>query len=70
MSTITIQKEKIKGGVVILPLREYRKLLERVVPVYHLRGKAAERLDASVRRALRDYREGKTRIIRSLADLR
>ncbi len=39
------------------------------VPVYQLRGKAAENLDREVRQAMREYREGKTKKIQSLADL-
>ena len=39
------------------------------VPVYQLHGKAAERLDTRVREGMREYRAGKTKKIRSLADL-
>ncbi len=62
MNTITITKEKIKndGGVVILPLKEYQKLCERAVPTYYLRGKAAGDLDKLVENGLREYRGGKT----------
>jgi len=42
---------------------------KRQVPVYHLKGKAAKRLDKLVEEGLRDHREGKTRKIKSLADL-
>lgn len=50
MNTITIQKSKIKEekGAVILPLKEYQKLLERAVPAYYLSGKEAEELDRLV----------------------
>lgn len=71
MAKITIQKEKIErqGGMVILPLKIYQKLLERAVPTYYLTGKEAERIDKLVEEGLRDYRAGRTRKIRSLADL-
>ena len=39
------------------------------VPSYQLHGKAAERLDQEVKDALAEYKAGKTRKIKSLADL-
>ncbi|MEK7541764.1 MAG: hypothetical protein AAB533_02880 [Patescibacteria group bacterium] len=39
------------------------------VPAYQLRGKAAERLDEEVREARAEYKAGKTKKIKSLADL-
>lgn len=39
------------------------------VPTYQLHGKAAERLDQEVREAMAEYKAGKTRKIKSLADL-
>lgn len=71
MTTITIPRKKIKeeGGVVILSLEEYRKLSEKVVPTYYLKGRAAEKLDKMVEKGLREYRAGKARTIKSLADL-
>ena len=39
------------------------------VPAYQLHGKAAERLDQEVKDALAEYKAGKTKKIRSLADL-
>ncbi len=39
------------------------------VPAYQLYGKAAERLDMEVREALVEYKAGKTKKIKSLADL-
>lgn len=71
MNTITIPKNKIKkeGGVVILSLKEYRRLSERSVPTYYLKGKAAERLDKLVEKGLKEYREGKTKTLKSLAGL-
>lgn len=70
-NSITISREIIrkKGGIVILPLREYRKLCERAVLTYYLKGKEAEELDRLVEEGLRDHNLGKTRKIKSLADL-
>lgn len=39
------------------------------VPAYQLHGKAAERLDQEVREAMAEYKAGKTKKIKSLADL-
>jgi len=71
MATITIPKEKIEkqGGFVVLSLREYQKLREKTAPVFYLRGKKAEALDKMVEKGLKAYREGKTKKIKSLADL-
>jgi len=68
---ITISKETIqqKGGIVILPLKEYQKLYKRAVPTYYLKGKEAKELDKLVEEGLREYGKGKCREIRSLADL-
>lgn len=67
---ITISKATVskQGGVVVLPVKEYKRLLAATVPTYFLAGKAATRLDALVEQGLREHREGKTRKIRSLAD--
>ena len=71
MTTITVPRKKIKeeGGIVILSLEEYRKLSERAAPTYYLKGKEALELDRLVEEGLRKHREGKTRKIKSLADL-
>jgi len=71
MATITIPKTKIKkeGGIVILSLKEYQKLCQRAVPTFYLKGKKAEELDKLVEEGLRDHNLGKTRKIKSLADL-
>ena len=71
MANITVQKSKIEKqkGMVILPLKEYQKLVERIVPTYYLTGKAAKDLDKLVEEGLREYGAGKTRKIKSLADL-
>ncbi len=58
-----------RGGIVVLPLKEYQKLLASVVPTYYLKGKAATKLDRLVEKGMQEYRKGKTRAIRSLADL-
>ena len=62
MNTITIQKSKVKeeNGVVILPIREYRKLLEHAVPTFYLSGKEAEALDKLYEEGMKEYREGRT----------
>lgn len=65
---ITQAEIKKKEGVVILPLKEYRELLWRAVPEYHLTGKAARDLDKLVERGLRDHREGKTILASSISD--
>lgn len=67
---IAVSKAEVrkKEGVVILPLKEYRRLLARGIPEVYLTGKAARDLDKLVANGLREHREGKTRKIRSLAD--
>lgn len=71
MSTITLSKKQIQesGGVVVLPLEEYRKLSARAVPEYYLKGKEAKAIDKLVVEGLRDYELGKCKKIKSLADL-
>ena len=68
---ITISKERVqkKGGIVILALKEYQKLCERAIPAYYLKGKKAEKLDKLVEEELKEYRKGKCKLIKSLADL-
>ncbi|QQG45054.1 MAG: hypothetical protein HYW89_03570 [Candidatus Sungiibacteriota bacterium] len=70
MNTITIPTKKIKkeGGIVVLSLEEYRKLSERAVPTYYLKGKAAKKFDRMVEAGLKEYREGKTISARSLGE--
>jgi hypothetical protein len=41
-------------------LREYKKLCERTVPIYYLKGKEAEKLDKLVKEGLKEYEEGRT----------
>jgi len=71
MATVTVSRNRIKkqGGVVILGLKEYQKLCERAVPTYYLKGREAEELDKLVEEGLRDYQKGKCKTIKSLADL-
>lgn len=70
-NSIIIDRETIqkKRGIVILSLEEYQELRKRAVPSYHLKGREAEELDKLVRAGLREYNNGKTREIRSLAEL-
>ena len=65
-----ISKQTLNKGVVLLPLQEYRELQIRAVPTYYLTGKKALTLDRLVEEGLREHREGKTKQIKSLADLR
>ena len=72
MSTISISKASVTktAGLVVLPVKEYERLLKAAaIPDVYLTGKAAEDLDKLVEEGLRAHREGKTRKLRSLADL-
>ncbi len=71
MNSVTISKNKIRkeGGVVVLPIEEYERLTKRAVPEYYLAGKAAENLDKLVKEGMRDYELGKCKKLKSLADL-
>jgi len=68
---VTIPREVIRknGGVVVLPLKQYKDLQERAVPEYQLYGKEADGLDKLVEEGLRDYEARRCRKIKSLADL-
>lgn len=70
MATITIPK-RITGReeLVVIPRKELERMKALMVPVVYVRGKAARRLDQRVAQGLRAYRLGKTKRIRSLADL-
>jgi PHD/YefM family antitoxin component YafN of YafNO toxin-antitoxin module len=70
-NAVVVPKEEIqkKGGVVVLSLEEYRKLLEQAVPTYQLYGKEAEEADELVREGMQEYKAGKTTKIKSLSDL-
>jgi hypothetical protein len=71
MSTIAIAKKQIQAenGVVILPLKEYQRLLKNAVPTFYLSGKEASDLDRLAKKTLCDYKNGKTKKISSLRDL-
>mgnify|MGYP001570739459 CR=1 FL=1 len=60
--SITISRKEIekRGGVVLLDLKEYQKLLVQAVPTYYLAGKEAEDLDELVRDGMREYEAGET----------
>lgn len=66
---VKISKPALKRGVVILDLKEYEELQKRAVPVYQLKGKKAKELDKLVREGLREYKRGKCKVVKSLADL-
>lgn len=66
LSKATILKQK---GMVILPLQEYKKLCESAIPTYYLKGKEAQKLDCLVRDGMAEYKAGKCKTIKSLADL-
>lgn len=70
-NSITISREAVKktGGFVILPLKEYEKLRERTIPTYYLYGREAKELDKLVEEGLEEYRKGRCKEIKSLADL-
>jgi len=72
MANITISKKDVqkKDGVVVLSLKEYQRLLRAAVPTTYLAGKAAEDLDTLYDQGMRDFKAGRTRKLRSLADLR
>ena len=67
--TISPKLVRQRGGIVVLSLREYQKLLARTVPAQYLKGRSAAQLDRIVAGGLRDYRKGRTRVVSSLADL-
>ncbi|MEK7586809.1 MAG: hypothetical protein AAB453_02995 [Patescibacteria group bacterium] len=64
-------------STITLPKIEYQELKKKAaryeavvrVPTYYLRGKEAMRLDKRVEGAMREYLNGKTKRIKSLADL-
>lgn len=69
--SIVISRKEIekKGGVVLLGLKEYQKLLVQAVPTYYLIGKEAEEVDGLFREGMSEYKAGKTTKIKSLNDL-
>ncbi|TSC94974.1 MAG: hypothetical protein Athens101410_693 [Parcubacteria group bacterium Athens1014_10] len=70
-NSIVISKDAVrkKGGVVILDLKEYQRLCERIAPNYYLKGKTAGKLDRLVEKGLEEYKKGNCKGIKSLADL-
>ena len=72
MQLAQFEKNKIlkSGGVVILSLKEYERLRENAVPTYYLKGGKALRFDKKVAAALKEYKQGKTKKLTSLSDLR
>lgn len=76
MTIAILKKSQIRNDdVVLIPRREYDSLKERAtttapfVPVVQLTGNAARKLDRRVTAALREYRQGKTKVLHSLRDL-
>ncbi len=71
MAFISIPKTKIErqGGVVILPIKEYQKLIKQAAPTYYVHGNEAKKLDSLVASGLQEHYRGKTRAIKSLSDL-
>ena len=63
-----LMKPKI-GGMVILPLKEYEKLRQKAAEVFSLKGKETIDLDCLVRDGEAEYKAGKCKTIKSLADL-
>lgn len=60
--------------LVVIPRKEYEELKDKAAnaisfPVVRLRGNAARKLDRRVAAALREYRQGKTKVLHSLRDL-
>ena len=70
MSNITLSKNTIKKGVVVLPLESYQELLRQVVPTHYLTGSKASKIDKLVQEGLRDLASGRTKKVKSLADLK
>jgi len=67
--TISISNDALKRGVVVIDLQSYQKIATAGVPTIQLHGKAAEDLDRLVEEGLEEYHSGKTKEIKSLADL-
>ncbi len=75
MTTAILKKRDIlNDDMVIIPRLEYEDLKDRATsavsfPVVHLRGNAARKLDRRVTAALREYKAGKLKPVRSLREL-
>lgn len=70
MTTVVLKKSNVEKqkGVVVLPIKEYERLLARTIPTYYLAGKEAERADVLVERGMQEYRAGKTIEARSVRE--
>ena len=66
---ISIPQKALRKGVVLLDLEEYKRMRAREMPTYYLEGKEAKKLDKLVEGGLKDYKQGKCKEIKSLADL-
>ena len=70
MDIFTIPRRVVQNDdLVIIPRKEYEQMKSRMFPVVNLVGKAAIHLDRRVAKAMQYYRQGKTKVIKSLADL-
>ena len=75
MAIAILKKSTIPNDdLVVISRREYEALKDKAentgsVPVVHLRGNAAKKLDRRVAAALREYKSGKLKPVRSLREL-
>ena len=70
MTIAILKKSQIQNDdVVLIPRREYEMLKGNHIPTVFLKGKNARKLDRRVNASLREYRQGKTKILHSLRDL-
>lgn len=69
--TINIPSRLIQktGGMVILPIKEYERLCVRSIENFQLKGKQAKLLDNLIMDGMAEYKAGKCKTIKSLADL-
>jgi len=67
---ITVSERTVRreGGMVILPLREYKDLCEMAMPAYRLEGKEAKELDRLVENGLKEHKKGRTVKASSLSE--
>ena len=70
MNIITIPKRMAENDdLIVMPRKEYEHMKTRMFPEVYLSGRKAERLDRRVGKALLDFRQGKTKKVKSLAEL-
>lgn len=70
MAIAILKRAQIQDDdLVIIPRKEYEVLKGNQIPTIFLKGKSARALDRRVERALREYRQGKTKVLHSLRDL-